>query len=123
MPLHAVKIALFAWKREHQLWSKHFLLAGGLFGELLAAHPSSPWRGAVSKWGREMQQMSEPLMIEANSTCCVVCVCVFFFFSGKKHHPSFSADGEQVLLASAGNLQALYEGGISAVHFCSPRQK
>lgn len=50
-------------------------------------------------------------------------LCVGFFFSGKKHHPSFSADGEQVLLASAGNLQALYEGGISAVHFCSPRQK
>jgi len=41
----------------------------------------------------------------------------------KKHHFSFSADGEEVLLDSAGNLQAQYEGGISAGFVCSLRQK
>lgn len=35
----------------------------------------------------------------------------------------FSADGEEVLLDSAGNLQAQYEGGISAGFVCSLRQK
>lgn len=49
------------------------------------------------------------------------------FFPGEKktknHHFSFSADGEEVLLDSAGNLQAQYEGGISAGFVCSLRQK
>lgn len=48
----------------------------------------------------------------------------FFVFSQEKNPPlSFSADGEEVLLDSAGNLQAQYEGGISAGFVCSLRQK
>lgn len=74
VPLRAVKIALFTWKREHQPWSQHFLLTGGGFFELFAEHLFSRWRGEVSECGiRETQRILEFLMMESNF------VWVFFF--------------------------------------------